>query len=137
MPHHVVDIWWSDLRVMDRGLLPLLDPVEAARAAGLEGAADLGRFVVGAVLLGMAAWLVWGFVVGNVVDQMLAAGDDSHRPRAVVSRAAGADRQGDDEADEPEDPAGDDTGGHERGALAQFDGAAGGGQGVAMVVQAC
>ena len=41
--------------------------------------------VVGGVLLGMAAWLVWGFAVGNVVDEMLAAGDDSHRPRAVVS----------------------------------------------------
>lgn len=54
MPHHDVDIWWSDLRVMDRGLLSLLDPVEAERAAALEGAADLGRFVVGAVLLRVA-----------------------------------------------------------------------------------
>ena len=41
--------------------------------------------VVGGVLLGMAAWLVWGYAVGNVLDQVISAGDDSHRPRAVVS----------------------------------------------------
>lgn len=51
MPNHVVDIWWSDLRAMDRRLLAHLDPVEARRAEGIASAADLGRFVVGAVLL--------------------------------------------------------------------------------------
>jgi 4'-phosphopantetheinyl transferase len=54
MPNHVVDIWWSDLRAMDRRLLAHLDPVEARRAEGIASAADLGRFVVGAVLLRVA-----------------------------------------------------------------------------------
>lgn len=78
MPHHVVDIWWSDLRVMDRRLLPLLDPVEAARAAGLEGAADLGRFVVGAVLLRVAVGRTTGRHPWSVaVDRTC---DDCGRP---------------------------------------------------------
>lgn len=51
MDNHVVDVWWSDLRAMGLGLLPLLDSVETQRAEGIEGAADLGRFVIGAVLL--------------------------------------------------------------------------------------
>ncbi|UUZ45490.1 hypothetical protein LP422_05065 [Janibacter limosus] len=54
MGNHVVDVWWSDLRAMDRRLLAQLDPVEARRAEGIASAADLGRFVVGAVLLRVA-----------------------------------------------------------------------------------
>ncbi|KRE35742.1 hypothetical protein ASG73_13630 [Janibacter sp. Soil728] len=54
MPNHVVDIWWSDLRAMDRRLLAHLDPVETRRAEGIASAADVGRFVVGAALLRVA-----------------------------------------------------------------------------------
>lgn len=60
MDNHVVDVWWSDLRAMDLALLPLLDPVEAARAAGIAGSADLGRFVVGAWLLRVAVGAATG-----------------------------------------------------------------------------
>ena len=44
--------------------------------------------VVGLVLLLMAGWLVWGFAVGNVLDDMLRSSDLEHRPRAVVSSIA-------------------------------------------------
>ena len=54
MGNHVVDVWWSDLRAMDLRLRSMLDPVEERRADGLASAADLGRFVVGAVLLRVA-----------------------------------------------------------------------------------
>ncbi|MHA7125075.1 4'-phosphopantetheinyl transferase family protein [Janibacter indicus] len=54
MSKHTVDLWWSDLRAMDLGLLRLLDPVEEARARQTDRAGDLGRFVVGAVLLQVA-----------------------------------------------------------------------------------
>ena len=60
MDNHVVDVWWSDLRAMDLALLPLLDPVEAARAAGSAGSADLGRFGVGAWLLRVAVGAATG-----------------------------------------------------------------------------
>ena len=49
-----VDLWWSDLRAMDLGLLQQLDPVEASRAQSIGRTADLGRFVVGATLLRVA-----------------------------------------------------------------------------------
>ena len=60
MGNHVVDVWWSDLRAMDLRLRSLLDPVEERRADGLASAADLGRFVVGAVLLRVAVAAVTG-----------------------------------------------------------------------------
>lgn len=49
-----VDLWWSDLREMDLGLVQLLDPVETRRAREIERPADLGRFVLGAALLRVA-----------------------------------------------------------------------------------
>ncbi|WP_068325764.1 4'-phosphopantetheinyl transferase family protein [Janibacter terrae] len=60
MHTHVVDTWWSDLRAMDLDLLPLLDPLEASRAAGIARPADLGRFVVGAWLLRVAVGAATG-----------------------------------------------------------------------------
>ncbi len=44
--------------------------------------------VVGAVIVGMAAWLGWSLAVGSAVDDMLAGSDPANRPRAIVAGIA-------------------------------------------------
>lgn len=85
MSNHVVDLWWSDLRVMDRRLGSLLDPVEAQRAAGIERAADLGRFVVGALLLRVAVGAATGVAPLSVVVDRACAECAGPHGRPVVA----------------------------------------------------
>lgn len=83
MPNHLVDLWWSDLRVMDHGLVTRLDDREQERARGLAAAADLGRFVVGAVLLRVAVAAATGVPASEVaVDRTCPECGAAHgRPR--------------------------------------------------------